>query len=168
MPLPEHPPEPEALAPTPGFNFVLGEQPGNIAEIFDRVATERSWWIGTTRPDGRPHLSPVWGARADNHLIFSTGAATVKAMNLAANPAINLHLESGDDVVIIEGHARRLAPSSLPDGWIKLYAEKYGFEIEDPTDPEYRFYDIEPAKVFAWREDAFEESAARWRFASPD
>lgn len=70
-----------------------------------RLARSRNYWICTVRPDGRPHSIPVWGFWLDGALYFGTGRATRKARNLAANPHLSIHLESGDDVIILEGTA---------------------------------------------------------------
>ena len=71
--------------------------------VRDQMATSRNYWIGSTRPDGKPHAAPVWGVWVDDTLYFSTGRTSRKARNLAANPAVVVHLESGDETVILEG-----------------------------------------------------------------
>lgn len=50
----------------------------------------------------------MWGVWLDGVLYFGTGAGSVKARNLAANPALVVHLESGDKAVIMEGEAQWL------------------------------------------------------------
>jgi len=74
----------------------------------DRLTKSRNYWICTTRPDGRPHSIPVWGFWLEGALYFGTARSTRKARNLAHNPAISVHLESGDDVVILEGIAQEV------------------------------------------------------------
>lgn len=73
----------------------------------ERLSSARIYWIATTRPDGRPHSRPVWGIWLD--LVFSFSTGSLAAQNLATQPAIPLHLERGDDVVIIEGRPTRSA-----------------------------------------------------------
>jgi Pyridoxamine 5'-phosphate oxidase len=68
-----------------------------------RLVAARTYWIATTRPDGRPHCRPVWGVWLADGFWFSTGS--LARHNLAANPQITVHLESGDQVVIVEGVA---------------------------------------------------------------
>ena len=29
--------------------------------VDEQMANSRNYWISTTRPDGRPHVAPVWG-----------------------------------------------------------------------------------------------------------
>ena len=75
------------------------------SNVETRLAKSRNYWICTARPDGRPHSIPVWGFFLDGALYFGTSRLTRKARNLAHNPALSVHLESGDDVVILEGSA---------------------------------------------------------------
>jgi hypothetical protein len=44
-----------------------------------------------------------WGSR--NHPGESNARDARKAKNIAHNPAVSVHLESGDDVVVLEGKA---------------------------------------------------------------
>jgi Pyridoxamine 5'-phosphate oxidase len=37
-----------------------------------RLVAARHYWIATTRPDGRPHSRPVWGAWLPDGFWFST------------------------------------------------------------------------------------------------
>src|SRR5437868_4173625 len=60
----------------------------------ERLIKSRSYWICTTRPDGRPHSIPVWGMWVDGAFYFGTGRETRKAKNIAKNPEVSVHLES--------------------------------------------------------------------------
>ena len=37
----------------------------------DRLVKSRQYWIATTRPDGSPHVMPVWGLWLDSVFYFS-------------------------------------------------------------------------------------------------
>lgn len=63
-----------------------------------QLVTARTYWIATTRPDGRPHCRPVWGVWLPDGFWFSTGS--LARHKVAANPQISMHLERGDQVVI--------------------------------------------------------------------
>src|SRR5215204_4536369 len=52
-----------------------------------------NYWIGTTRPNGSPHARPVWGAWLDDTCYFEGSPDTRWGRNLAANPAIVVHVE---------------------------------------------------------------------------
>src|SRR5205823_8491316 len=93
--------------------------------VQERLTTARNYWIATARPDGRPHVAPVWGLWLDEAFYFSTDPASRKARNLQASPALVVHLESGDDVVILEGTAERVADPYLRDRFAEAYDAKY-------------------------------------------
>ena len=78
-----------------------------------RLASARNYWIGTTRTDGRPHATPVWVVWLDGALPFGTGRRSQKGRNLAGNPEVVAHFESGDQVVILEGVAEEVTDPSL-------------------------------------------------------
>ena len=69
-----------------------------------RLVAARTYWIATTRPDGRPHCRPVWGVWLPDGFWFSTGSLARR--NLVANPQVTVHLDSGTEVVIVEGAAK--------------------------------------------------------------
>ena len=41
--------------------------------VSERMEQSRSYWIATTRADGRPHVMPVWGVWLDEVFYFGTG-----------------------------------------------------------------------------------------------
>jgi nitroimidazol reductase NimA-like FMN-containing flavoprotein (pyridoxamine 5'-phosphate oxidase superfamily) len=129
-----------------------------------RLSESRNYWICTTRPDGRPHAAPVWGVWLDGALYFGSGERSVKTRNLAANPAVVAHVESGDDVVIVEGvtEMRLDLDPALFERIADVYAAKYdGFK---PSASEPLFV-VRPRVVFAWMEKSYPDTATRWRFA---
>src|SRR5438876_542624 len=82
-----------------------------------QLEAARNYWICTTRADGRPHAAPVWGLWLHDAVWFSTGGETQKGRNIARDPRIVIHLESGDETVILEGEvwkgvADRFVPGS--------------------------------------------------------
>src|SRR4051794_41684788 len=75
----------------------------------DRLAGALTYWVGTTRPDGRPHAVPVWGVWLDRQFFFEGGPDTRRGRNIAHNPAVVIHVELNDDIVIVEGAAQEIA-----------------------------------------------------------
>ncbi|MDQ3363669.1 MAG: pyridoxamine 5'-phosphate oxidase family protein [Actinomycetota bacterium] len=133
------------------------------------LAKARNYWIATTRPDGRPHCRPVWGVWLDGAFYFSTGS--LAAENLAVNPEITVHLESGSEVVIVEGVAEEVAENALLRRVVDTYNPKYGWEL-DPDSLPGPFYAVRPRVAFGWVSDpsgldggaAFHGTATRWKF----
>ena len=159
--------------PTPGpvrvvRGYGLGDAPadGSVLAwptVVEWLVDSRNYWISSTRPDGRPHAMPVWGLWIDGTLWFSTDPVSVKARNLAAGPDVVVHLESGDDVCIIEGVARKVRADELPASFVDDYDAKYGHRL-DLSNPAFGFYVLDPAVALTWREADFTTSATRWTF----
>jgi hypothetical protein len=134
-----------------------------------RLTGAHNYWIATTRPDGQPHCRPVWGVWLEEAFYFSTGS--LAAVNLAANPAITVHLESGSEVVIIEGSAEPVSDATLVERVVGLYNRKYQWDM-DPKNLPGPFYAVCPRVAFGWLSDdsgldrgaAFHGTATRWRF----
>ena len=79
----------------------------------ERLEPALNYWFADHAPDGRPHAMPAWAVWLDGTLYFEGSPMTRRARNMAANPAVVVHLESGDDVVILEGRpARSASPSA--------------------------------------------------------
>jgi Pyridoxamine 5'-phosphate oxidase len=134
------------------------------AFVDERMSTARNYWIVTSRPDSRPHAVPVWGVWLERNLYFSTDRNSRKSRNLRQNPAIVVHLESGDDVVILEG-AASLAENGQDLAAIdEAYLAKYGMRVVGFM-PTSVIYAVTPSVAFAWREKDFDVSATRWRLA---
>jgi hypothetical protein len=159
--------------PTPGpvqviKGYGLGDAPadGSVldwATVVDWLVRARNYWISSTRPDGRPHAMPVWGLWIDGTLWFSTDPDSYKARNLAARPDVVIHLESGDEVCILDGTARQISSTELPASFVDAYDAKYGHRL-DLSEPSFGFYVLDPAVALTWREEDFPTSATRWTF----
>ncbi len=132
--------------------------------VEERMAAARNYWICTTRPDGRPHAAPVWGVWTEGAFFFGTDRASRKARNLAASPEAVVHLESGDDCVILEGVLVEFEDSPLRRHVGEDYARKYGMNaVGEGRDGGPPLYILRPRTALAWRESNFPETATRWR-----
>ena len=66
----------------------------------------RAGKLATVRPDGRPHVAPIWFIVEGDALVFNTWHASVKARNLAADPRAALAVDDQEPpfgYVIVEG-----------------------------------------------------------------
>lgn len=100
----------------------------------ERLLTAPITWLGTTRPDGRPHNVPVWFTWHDPDVLIFTMPDTAKARDIRRFPPVSLALDSADagqDIVLAEGRAEfaadadpRLAP--LADAFGEKYARSLG------------------------------------------
>jgi nitroimidazol reductase NimA-like FMN-containing flavoprotein (pyridoxamine 5'-phosphate oxidase superfamily) len=132
------------------------------ARVEARMAGARNYWVATTGPDGRPHAMPVWGIWSEDRLYFGTDRRSRKARNLAANHAVVVHLESGDDVVILDGVAREVTDPARRAAIDQAYFTKYAVRLTDHPG-EVAIYSVRPHRAFAWQEADFPASATRWR-----
>ncbi len=131
-----------------------------------RLARSRNYWICTTCPDGRPHSMPVWGFWLEGALYFGTGRSTRKGKNIARNNAVSVHLESGDDAVIMEGKAVEISNEQTLTKLDKLSRRKYKMPIL--ISEESAMYRFSPRVVWAWSEKNFPNDATRWEFRLSD
>lgn len=131
----------------------------------EHLAQARNYWLSTVRPDGRPHVVPIWGVWLNETFYFGVGRSSVKGRNLAHNPAVSLHLESGDDVVILEGNAREVLDRDQLHHIYAVYGGKYGLDMsanaEEGAEPTFAF---QPTTAFAWLEQDFPNTATRYTF----
>src|SRR5690242_11938845 len=136
-------------------------------EVADRLAEARTYWLGSTTASGAPHAAPVWGVVTGETLHLYSERRTVKARNLAADPRVVVHLESGEDVVIVRGTAQDLgAPADVPDVVAALSA-KYTGEADrqylPDADPDFDVvYAVTPQSAMIWRLADYEASQRRW------
>ncbi len=128
-----------------------------------RLQRSRNYWVATTRPDGRPHVMPVWGVWLDGRFYFSSDRRTRKARNLTANPRVVVHLESGDDAVILEGVGERVTLRRTITTVDDAYYAKYRIRFTTIAG-QVGLYAVRPRVAFAWRERDFNRSATRWLF----
>jgi PPOX class probable F420-dependent enzyme len=165
----DRPEMPPGYGPTDGLDATL---PWSWAEL--RLRTARSYWLATVGADGAPHVAPVWAAWAEDALWFGTDPASAKGRNLARDHRVAVHLESGDEVVIVHGRAEPSAVGRLDPDRLATVDEAYAAKYADPetgepmrlsaTPEEGSFYRVVPERVLGWREDDFLRSRTRWWF----
>ena len=124
----------------------------------ERLATSRNYWIVTAKPDAAPHAAPVWGLWLGDAVVFSTSLESRKGRNLARDPRVVVHLESGDEVVILEGGAERI---ELDARIADAYEAKYAFRPEASGG---LWLKVAPRVAYAWLEADYPRTATRFDF----
>lgn len=129
------------------------------AHVDERLRKELIIWLSTVRPDGRPHMVPVWFFWDGQTITIYSQPGSLKMRNLRHNTNVALALDTsdeGDDVVIIEGKAELLGSSTqtMND---PAYVEKYNALIKAmDSDPETLAADysevirVTPTKFISW------------------
>jgi hypothetical protein len=84
---------------------------------------DRRTFLGTVRPDGRPHAAGVGATWFDDDMYFVTGQETQKGRNLAANPACTLSLPLSEMDVVLEGEAQIVTDNAVLEPLAALYNE---------------------------------------------
>jgi nitroimidazol reductase NimA-like FMN-containing flavoprotein (pyridoxamine 5'-phosphate oxidase superfamily) len=122
-----------------------------------RLHREHLVWLATVRPEGRPHLVPIWHVWHQEKLYISTGQHSVKMNNIQHQPQVVVSLPNAMDVVLVEGTARP-APE-LEDQLAPFFVRKFGWDFRGDT--EYgSLVQITPTKILAWQGD-YRQSAKR-------
>jgi Pyridoxamine 5'-phosphate oxidase len=134
-----------------------------------------SFFLGTVRPDGRPHAAGVGAAWHDGDLYFQSGPNTRKARNVAANPACTMSgILPGIDLVF-EGEAQRVVDAPTLEAVASFYREGgWPVEVEGDTftapysapsagPPPWHLFRLATHTVFGVA-TAEPYGATRWRF----
>jgi PPOX class probable F420-dependent enzyme len=156
----------------PGYGTLDAEQgTGLLPWSWARERLERShdYWVATTRPDGRPHVMPVWGVFVDGEFWFSSGRKSRKARNLAANPACAITTDNAYEPVVIDGTAEVVFDSAGIGGFVTAINAKYktDYSIDFFNPAENACFRVRPSWAFALLESDFTGSPTRWVFV-PD
>jgi PPOX class probable F420-dependent enzyme len=156
----------------PGYGTLDAEQgTGLLPWSWARERLERShdYWVATTRPDGRPHVMPVWGVFVDGEFWFSSSRKSRKARNLAANPACAITTDNAYEPVVIDGTAEVVFDSAGIGGFVTAINAKYktDYSIDFFNPAENACFRVRPSWAFALLESDFTGSPTRWVFV-PD
>src|SRR5262245_10025855 len=160
--------QPKASRPhMPGYGILDADSGRGLFQwswAAERLTKARNYWIATTRPDGNPHVMPVWGVWLDDAFYFSTGAQTRKVRNMAANPRCVVACEVGEDQLVVEGTVTIVDHPTSSKRFADGYGPKYNWDMEGFSEP---VYCVRPTVVFGFTTTPgeFQGSATRWVFA---
>ncbi len=127
----------------------------------ERITRSHNYWLTTVRPDGAPHVMPVWGVWLEGAWYFSTAATSRKSRNLERNSKCVVCNENADEAVILEGTAKRLKDNEIPQQAFADYKAKYGWELDPKRGPVWK---VTPEVVFAMPEKQFPVGVTKWMF----
>jgi hypothetical protein len=145
----------------------IGSNGPTWSDIAARLAPQRNYWVGTTNSDGSPHAAPVWGVVVADQFCLYTERRTAKARNLARDSRAVVHLESGEEVVIVHGRLDDVGgPADVPE-----VVEALGAKYDQPDDGQYLpsggdsfdvIYVLRPARSLVWNLADYDASQGRW------
>lgn len=159
----------------PGFSISYGIDPNQEKGLLEwdwvsqRLHKSRNYWIASTRKNGNPHVAPVWGVYMDEMVYFGTSDSSRKTNNFRHNPNVALHLESGDETVIVEGKLELVTDKKILAQIAAAYSAKYpGYNPPPEFDPGTAIYVLLPKTILAWTENDFLNTATRWAVIGDD
>lgn len=122
-----------------------------LDSVRPRLESERNIWMATVRPDGRPHLVPVWYVWHNDKIWISTPDSTVKVKNLKQNNRISVALEDGNKPVILEGTGTiHAAAAQVSQEVLEIFLTKYDWHIATDTDAVYSMLEVTPKRILNW------------------
>jgi general stress protein 26 len=130
------------------------------------------YWLSTVRPDGRPHVTPLFGVWLDGAWYFCTGAGERKAKNLMHNQhcaiTTGCNVVEGLDV-IIEGETVQVHDEAKLQHIANAYLAKYDWQFTVRDGAFYgegdraEVFEVAPVMAFGFgKGEVF--SQTRWRF----
>jgi len=117
-------------------------------EVIAKIEQQQNIWIASVRPDGRPHMAPVWYVWHNGKFYIGTDPNSVKVRNLHANPRVSLALEDGSHPVICEGQAA-LVQRPWADELLQAFFQKYEWDLHKETQY-HDVWEITPQRWLYW------------------
>lgn len=125
-------------------------------DIRRRLAEAKTYWVATVSPGEKPHVMPTWGVWLEEAFYFGGGRQTRKAKNIARNPQVVIHSESGEDAIILEGRAEEVLDEAWQVRIDDAYEAKYGMRHGTPV------WRLALKQAFAWEIKTYPTSATKW------
>jgi hypothetical protein len=161
---------------------IYGSPPLPWSRPHDHLATgspsaDLPFFLGTSRPDGRPHSAGIGALWMDGDIYIVAGPGTRKARNLAANPASTISVRLADIDLVLEGEAARVTDQETLERAAARYREG-GWPAEVEGDAFTAPYSAPSAGPPPWHLYRFRfhtafgvataepYGATRWRFAT--
>jgi hypothetical protein len=137
---------------------------------------ETPFFLGTVRPDGRPHSAGIGAVWHDGDIYLVSGPQTRKSRNLAANPNCTISVRYPGIDLVLEGEAGRVTDAATLEELAAVYREG-GWPVTVEGDaftapysapsagpPPWHLYRLACHTVFGVA-SAEPHGATRWRFA---
>ena len=133
-----------------------------------------TYFLGTVRPDGRPHSAGVGALWFDGDLYFTSGPQARKARDLAVHPACTISVKLTGIDLVFEGEATRVTDRPTLETLASKYREGWPVEVQgDAFTAPFSAPSAGPAPWYLYRftfhtvfgvATAEPNGATRWRF----
>jgi F420H(2)-dependent biliverdin reductase len=118
------------------------------SEAVEKLEKQQTIWFGSVRPDGKPHLTPVWFVWHTGKLYVGIDPNSVKCRNLRQNPYVVLALEDGSHPVICEGRAELILPP-LAEDLSAAFFSKYEWDLSKEAQFN-QIVEVTPQRWLGW------------------
>lgn len=149
----------------PGYG-VLGPDEGSGLLAWswaaERLTDSHDYFLATVRPDGRPHMMPVWGVWSGSSLWFSSGADSRKARNIAGTAAVVVATDDASAPVVVEGSALRIEDGADVEWFAAALNAKYESDYPVQFFLDNACYRVDAARVFGIDTEDFAGTPTRW------
>ncbi len=148
------------------------------SEAERKIAGGGWFWLATVRPNGAPHVMPVFAAWANTSFFIASKDRARKSRNLEAEPRCVITTDTGDLHIIVEGIARHVRDDATLQQAVEAFQAVYDWptRIEGnhldadygaPTSggPPYEVYAVTPIKAFGFPTDGESITPTRWTWA---
>jgi PPOX class probable F420-dependent enzyme len=99
--------------------------------VLDRLTGEWNVWLCTVRPNGTPHITPVWFIYRDDTWWIGSSERNLKTRNIIAEPRVSLALSDADAPVVAEGRAL-VHRQDFREDIVLAFAAKYqGWDVSE-------------------------------------
>jgi hypothetical protein len=157
-----------------GYDALPWDRPRGILEGSE-PSPEVTWFLGTVRPDGRPHAAGIGALWHEGALYFTSSPDARKAKDLVARAAATLSVRlTGIDLVFEGTVARVTDPATLATVAERYRAGGWPAEVQDDAltapfsapsagPPPWNVYELTYTTVFGVATSE-PYGATRWRF----
>ena len=161
-------PEPKSSRPhMPGYGIAgpgegRGLLPWSWAE--ECLVNSHDYWLASVRPDGTPHVMPVWGVWAQGAAWFSSGHESRKARNIASNPRAVITNDNPRQPVVVEGTTELIVAEPAVEVFTSWVNTKYGTDLPVSFFIDNACFRLAPTRVIGLDDADFTTSPTRWIF----
>jgi hypothetical protein len=132
----------------------------------ERLTASHDYWVATTWPDGRPHVTPVWGAWVDDALWFSCGPNSRKARNLDRDPRCSITTDKPAEPVVLDAVVSRVDGYDNAQRFSEISTAKYEIEYSADFFAANALFAAHPHAAFGLEEADFTGSPTKWTFST--
>lgn len=123
--------------------------------VEEQLSAAVHYWMCSVRPNNRPHVVPRWAVYVEGKVYYDGSPETRHARNVAENPHVSVHLESGEKALIAEGTCRAAGKPDpeLAKEIAAAYQVKYkplGYAPKPDQWDQGGLYEFTPRKVLVW------------------